>query len=69
MHMTAPSATPSGDKPVDSPDSETTLTGNSAVLEDQMMKMTQARMDYDAAVTFYQQSMALLQTAAKPTNS
>jgi flagellar basal-body rod protein FlgB len=69
MHMSAPAQTASGSKPVDTPDSETTLNGNSVVLEDQMMKMTQARMDYDAAVTFYQQSMTLLQTAAKSTSS
>jgi flagellar basal-body rod protein FlgB len=68
MHLMAPAQIASGAKPIDSPDSETTLNGNSVVLEDQMMKMTQARMDYDAAVTFYQQSMSLLQTAAKPTS-
>jgi flagellar basal-body rod protein FlgB len=69
MHMTAPTVTASGVKPVDSPDSETTLNGNSVVLEDEMMKMTQARMDYDAAITFYQQASTLLQTAAKSTSS
>jgi flagellar basal-body rod protein FlgB len=63
MHMAAPTETASGAKPVDSPDSETTLNGNSVVLEDEMMKMTQARMDYDAAVTFYQQATTLLNTA------
>ena len=67
MHLAAPTATAAQTKPVDSPDSETTLNGNSVVLEDEMMKMTQARMDYDAAVTFYQQSMQLLTTAAKTT--
>ena len=34
-----------------------------------MMKMTQARMDYDAAVTFYQQSQQLLTTAAKTSHA
>jgi flagellar basal-body rod protein FlgB len=65
MHLTPPNQTASGGKPVNSPDSETTLDGNSVVLEEEMMKMTQARSDYDTAVTFYQQSMMLLQTAAK----
>jgi len=69
MHMTAPAATASGSAPIDSPDSETTLNGNSVVLEDEMMKMTQARMDYDAAVTFYQQASTLLTTAARSTSS
>ena len=67
MHLAAPTAAALGSKPVDSPDSETTLNGNSVVLEDEMMKMTQSRMDYDAAVAFYQQSAQLLTTAAKQT--
>lgn len=47
------------------PDSETTLDGNSVTLEDQMLKMTDARMNYDAAVGFYQKSMALLKTSTR----
>jgi flagellar basal-body rod protein FlgB len=39
------------------------------VLEDQMMKLTQARMDYDAAVGLYQQSLQLLKTAIKKPGS
>ncbi len=50
-------------------DSEVRLDGNHVVLEDQMMKLTQARMDYDAAVSFYQQSMQLLKTAIKKPGS
>ena len=46
-------------------DSETTLDGNSVTLEDQMLKMTDARMNYDAAVSFYQKSMAMLKTATR----
>jgi flagellar basal-body rod protein FlgB len=66
MHLTPPSTkTGAGDKPVSSPDSETTLNGNSVVLEDEMMKMTQARMDFDAAISFYQQANQMITTAAK----
>jgi len=46
-------------------DSETTLDGNQVVLEEEMMKMTQARMDYDAAIGFYQKSLAMLRLAAR----
>ena len=53
-------------KVVTTADSETTLDGNSVVLEEEMMKMSQARIDYDAAVGFYQKSLALLRTAARP---
>jgi len=69
MHLAAPTTTSATAKPVNAPDSETTLNGNSVVLEEEMMKMSQARMDFDAAVAFYQQSMQLLNTAAKPTTS
>lgn len=47
------------------PDSETTLDGNSVVLEEQMVKMAQARADYDAAVSFYQKSMGLIRMASR----
>lgn len=46
-------------------DSETTLDGNSVVLEDQMIKMSEARMQYDAAIGFYQKSMALIRMASR----
>lgn len=49
-----------------SPDSETTLNGNSVVLEEEMLKMSEARMNYDAAISFYQKSMNLLRMAARP---
>jgi flagellar basal-body rod protein FlgB len=46
-------------------DTETTLDGNSVTLEDQMLKMTDARMNYQAAVSFYQKSMAMLKTSIR----
>jgi flagellar basal-body rod protein FlgB len=69
-HMTPPgmtsSAAQSGARAVEKPDSETKLDGNSVVLEEQMMKMGDARIDYDAAIGFYQQSMNLILAAIKP---
>ncbi|HMP61961.1 flagellar basal body rod protein FlgB [Phenylobacterium sp.] len=53
-------------KPLRTKDSETTLDGNSVVLEEQMLKMSEARVAYDAAVGFYQKSLNLLRTAARP---
>jgi flagellar basal-body rod protein FlgB len=50
---------------VKTPDSETTLDGNQVVLEEQMMKMNEARMNYDAAIGFYQKSMNLMRMAAR----
>jgi len=46
-------------------DSETTLDGNSVVLEEEMMKMSDARMSYDAAISFYQKSLNMLRMAAR----
>ncbi|WP_269514667.1 flagellar basal body protein [Brevundimonas subvibrioides] len=48
-----------------SPDSETTLDGNSVVVEEQMLKMAESRMAYDAAIGLYQKSMSMLRLAAK----
>lgn len=50
---------------VSAPDSETTLDGNQVVLEEQMLKMSEARNDYDAAVGFYQKAVAMLHLAVQ----
>lgn len=47
------------------PDSETTLDGNAVVVEEQMLKMAESRMAYDAAIGLYQKSMSMLRLAAK----
>lgn len=43
--------------------SETTLDQNGVVLEEQMLKMNEARADYDAAISFYQKSMGMIRMA------
>lgn len=52
-------------KPVAAPGSEITLNGNAVVLEEEMMKMSDARMNYDAAIGFYQKSMGILRMATR----
>jgi flagellar basal-body rod protein FlgB len=52
-------------KPEETPDSEARLDGNQVVLEDEMLKMTTAKLDYDAAISFYQQSMGMLKMAIR----
>ena len=47
------------------PDSETTLDGNSVVVEEQMLKMAESRMAHDAAIGFYQKSLNMLRMAAR----
>ena len=71
MHLSAlPTKGAAGPyKPRNTPDSETTLDGNSVVLEDEMIKMNQTRMDYDAAISFYQKSLGLIRMAVKKPGS
>jgi len=53
-------------KAADAPDSDTTINGNSVVLEDQMMKVAETRMHYEAAIGLYQKSLNLIRMAARP---
>lgn len=64
-HMVAPNAKRPGVKTFSTRDSETTLDGNSVVLEEEMLKMSDARMSYDAAIGFYQKSLNMLRLAAR----
>lgn len=47
------------------PDTETTLNGNSVVLEEQTLKVAKTRMDYDAAIGVYQKTIMMLKLAAR----
>ena len=40
--------------------------GNAVVVEEQMLKMAESRMAYDAAIGLYQKSLAMLRLATKP---
>ncbi len=64
MAITSPAKT-GALKPVDTPDSEARIDGNQVVLEDQMNKLIQSRIDYETAVDFYQQSMSMITTASR----
>ena len=64
-HLMPKKTSVSTNKPKDSPDNEITLDGNGVVLEEQSMKLIEARMDYEAAISFYQKSLSLLRLAAK----
>ena len=64
MHI-APAGQQARFDTVSAPDSETTLDGNAVVVEEQMLKMAESRMAYDAAIGFYQKSMQMLRMAAR----
>jgi flagellar basal-body rod protein FlgB len=64
MHI-APAGSAARFEAKNAPDSETTLDGNSVVVEEQMLKMAESRMAYDAAIGLYQKSMQMLRMAAR----
>jgi flagellar basal-body rod protein FlgB len=65
-HLAGPAAgAPAGVSLVKTPDSETTLDGNSVVVEEQMMKIAETRMEFETMVGLYQKSLGLLRLAAR----
>jgi flagellar basal-body rod protein FlgB len=64
-HMSSGASTASSGRIVRAPDSETTLDGNAVVLEEQMIKVADTRMNYDAALGLYQKGLQLMRLAAK----
>lgn len=65
MAGTQPRTSAGAWKAQDAPDSETRLDGNKVVLEDEMMKMQDARLNYETALGLYQKSLSLIQLAIK----
>ena len=65
-HMAPASASGGPSLPVvKSPDSETTLDGNAVVVEEQMIKIAETRMDFETMVGLYQKSLGLLRLASR----
>lgn len=65
MHMAPPKPSAPGVTTLSSPDSETTLDGNAVVVEEQMMKIAETRMDFETMVGLYQKSLGLLRLASR----
>lgn len=65
-HIAPPTGAATRFEATRSPDSETTQDGNSVVVEEQMLKMAESRMAYDAAISLYQKSLNMIRTAARP---
>jgi flagellar basal-body rod protein FlgB len=53
-----------GPKIKDAPDTEETPSGNSVVLEDQMMKAAEVQADYSTVAALYRKALNLIRTAA-----
>ncbi len=52
-------------KVIDAPDSESTIDGNAVILEDEMLKQSQTRSDYETSIALYQKGIQLLRMAVK----
>jgi flagellar basal-body rod protein FlgB len=63
-HM-MPGGNPNADAIMTHDDSETTIDGNAVVLEDQMAKASETRMQFETAITLYQKGLDLLRMAAR----
>jgi flagellar basal-body rod protein FlgB len=64
-HMTPSASTAREWHVEDAPDSETTLDGNAVVLEEQMAKVAETRMRYEAAIGLYEKTLNIIRIAAK----
>ena len=64
-HIDGGAPAPNSGRIIRSPDSETTLDGNAVVLEEQMIKVADMRMNYDAALGLYQKGLQLMRLAAR----
>ena len=47
-------------------DSETTIDGNAVVLEEEMARATETRMQYETGIALYQKGLQLVRMAVKP---
>jgi flagellar basal-body rod protein FlgB len=65
MSGTKPTTLTGSWQPHATPDSETRLDGNKVELEEEMMKMQDARLNYETALGLYQKSLSLIQLAIK----
>lgn len=48
------------------PDSETTVNGNSVVIEEQMVRANENRMRFETALSLYQKSLNMIRLASRP---
>jgi flagellar basal-body rod protein FlgB len=64
-HMDGGAAVANSGRVIRSPDSEITLDGNAVVLEEQMIKVADTRMSYDAALGLYQKGLQLMRLASR----
>ena len=66
MHMVPGGGTGSSEaRVVTTPDSETTIDGNQVVLEDEMSKEADTRMQFETGIALYQKGLSLIRMAIR----
>ncbi|ANP44964.1 flagellar basal body rod protein FlgB [Candidatus Viadribacter manganicus] len=64
-HMSPNGAGSGGANIITRDDSETTIDGNAVVLEEQMARAAQTRMDFETGIALYQKGLELVRLAAR----
>ncbi len=65
-HMTPGGGSGTEAQIISRPDSETTIDGNQVVLEEQMARAAETRMQFETSIALYQKGLQLVRMAVKP---
>jgi flagellar basal-body rod protein FlgB len=64
-HMAAGGTGNAEAKIINEPDSETTIDGNAVVMEEQVSRSAQTRMDFETGLALYQKGLSLMRMASR----
>lgn len=65
QHLGGSQAASNNARVVNRPDSETTLDGNAVVLEEQMIRVAETRLQFETAIGLYQKGLQMMRTATR----
>jgi flagellar basal-body rod protein FlgB len=65
QHMAGSQAASNSGRVINRPDSETTLDGNAVVLEEQMIRVAETRLQFETAIGLYQKGLQMMRTATR----
>jgi flagellar basal-body rod protein FlgB len=64
-HMVAGGSGNAAARVINDPDSETTIDGNAVVMEEQVSRAAQTRMDFETGLALYQKGLSLMRMASR----
>lgn len=65
QHLSGSQGASNAGRVVSRPDSETTLDGNAVVLEEQMIRVAETRLQFETAIGLYQKGLQMMRTATR----